>query len=93
MEEGQGLKSLIPALAGSDYVQSHGADMACLIVNGIDASTQSPGLRIPMPGNPELSPRDVAAILNFVRNAWGNETEEVLMPAEIQAVLAGCEEQ
>jgi mono/diheme cytochrome c family protein len=94
MEAGQGLKVLIPPLAGSDYVQTHGADMACLVVYGIDAplSGQPRGaFWLPMPGNAALSPRDIAAILNFVRNAWGNEARETLLPGDIKAALDTCQ--
>ena len=92
MEAGQGLGALIPPLAGADYVQNHGADMACLIVNGIAVPMEVNGqiYTQPMPGNATLTPRDIAAILNFIRNAWGNETEQVLRPQDVQAALESC---
>ena len=92
MEEGQGLRGLIPPLAAADYVQSHGADMACLIVYGIDQPMTVNGriYRQPMPGNDQLRPKDIAEILNFVRNSWGNETEEMLNSKEIDEALKDC---
>ncbi|MEM7658471.1 MAG: cytochrome c [Bacteroidota bacterium] len=93
MEAGQGLKALIPPLAGADYVQQHGADMACLIVNGIATPMTINGTTYtqPMPAIEGLDARELTIILNYIRNSWGNEAEELRI-AQVEEALAGCGE-
>lgn len=75
MEEGEGLRNLIPPLAGSDYLRDNpGAVVHSMrygmegpiIVNGTTYSE-------PMPGNPELSEFQIVNIMNYINQAWGND--------------------
>ena len=35
----------------------------------------------------QLSIKQLAAVITYKRNAWGNETGDVIQPSEIQAAL------
>jgi mono/diheme cytochrome c family protein len=77
---GQGIAGLFPALAGSPVVQS--ADAATLIdvvLNGGHAVATAGAMTAP--GMPafgwQLSDDQVAAIVTFVRNSWGNAAAPV----------------
>jgi len=40
---------------------------------------------------PQLSLKELAAVITYERNAWGNDTGETVQAAEVQAVLNGKE--
>jgi mono/diheme cytochrome c family protein len=93
-DQGQGLGALIPPLAQSDYLTAHTDELACLIlkgnagdtmlVNGILYAGQS------MPGNKDLSPIEIANILNYIGHSWGNRLPEFQL-APVREQLSGCE--
>src|SRR5690349_7932882 len=73
---GDGLGNLIPPLAGADYLATHRAELPCIVrqgmrgpvrVNGKDYNGVMPAIK-----REQLSDADVANILNFVSNSWGN---------------------
>lgn len=82
--DGKGLETVFPPLAKSDYLLAdkkrsikqviHGANDP-ITVNGVKYTT-------PMMGFGSLSDEQIADVLNYVRNSWGNKgdivkTEEV----------------
>lgn len=92
MEDGTGLRAIIPPLAGADYVQIHGADMACLIRYGIAEEIIVNGVPFnrPMYGQPDIKDVEIRNIINYIKNAWGNQGEEIPF-AEVKAALEACE--
>lgn len=75
MENGEGLGRLIPPLKNSDYLLSDIPRTAVIIQNGIDSAITVIGVeyRQPMPANLSLNPTEIAEILTYITNAWGNE--------------------
>jgi mono/diheme cytochrome c family protein len=72
---GEGLGALIPPLAQADYLHQNWAILPCLIRKGV-ADTLVVNGKIydqPMPSNPNLSDIEIANILNFIGNSWGNQ--------------------
>lgn len=62
--QGQGVKGAFPALAGDAFVQGDAHQVASLLLHG----------RGGMPNfSDDLSDDQIAAILSFVRSAWGNQ--------------------
>ncbi|MGB3589783.1 MAG: cytochrome c [Tunicatimonas sp.] len=86
MSEGEGIPGAFPPLAESDYLMAdktrsiqqvmHGSEGE-MVVNGETYN----GMMPPQP----LSDEEIAHVLNFVRNSWGNEGEVVTF-AEVKAV-------
>ena len=68
--DGKGVAGMIPALAGNGAVTAKGAqDVIRVVVGGLPAQ----GGLAPMPAaGAGLPDEDVAAIVNYVRTAWGN---------------------
>lgn len=61
--DGQGIPNIYPALAGNETVLGSGTDVALVMRIG----------RGEMPSFREsLGSEEIAAIINYVRNAWGN---------------------
>ncbi len=73
-DDGKGLAALYPPLAGSDYLLEDFARAACIIKNGQSKEIVVNGVTYSqmMPGNP-ISNLEVAEVLTYILNAWGNE--------------------
>lgn len=73
-QDGKGLASLYPPLDGSDYLMEDMARAACIIKNGQSKEIVVNGVTYNqmMPGNP-ITNLEVAEVLTYISNAWGNE--------------------
>ena len=74
--EGQGLGSVFPALAGSSMALNDMAGHIDIVLNG------KPGTAM-QSFSAQLSDVDIAAVITFERNAWGNDTGETVTPQMI----------
>ena len=86
MAEGEGLESVFPPLANTDYLKDKNRLIKVVLrgvrgpvkINGKDYNSEMTGF--------ELSDEQVSDVLNYIRNSWGNKHAPVL-PAEIQPAL------
>jgi len=77
---GEGMGDMFPALAGSELatkgpVEEHVATL----LNG------RPGTAMQAFGE-QLNDADIAAVVTFTRNAWGNDTGDAVQPSQIQTM-------
>jgi nitrite reductase (NO-forming)/hydroxylamine reductase len=72
---GQGLAGAFPPLAKSDYLMQDRTRAIETVVKGLSGEITVNGTKYNavMPGMGHLSDADIAAILTYVTNAWGNE--------------------
>ncbi|MEX0965776.1 MAG: cytochrome c [Bacteroidia bacterium] len=91
--EGEGLRQLIPPLAGADFLQQHQENLPCIIMYGMDGEILVNEKRYnqPMPPNPDLEPIEVANIINYINSAWGNDFGFVPL-SEVERQLKNCRE-
>jgi cytochrome c oxidase subunit II len=75
--KGQGMAPIFPAIAGSKMVAGPVEENIALILNGRGAMP---------PFGRQLSDEEVAAVVTYIRNAFGNETGDTVQPADVQAV-------
>lgn len=91
-EDGKGLGELIPPLAKADYLMEDINRAICITQNGQQGSIMVNGKEYnqPMPAHYDLKPLEIAEIITYITNAWGNKSgiHEV---KEVEGVLAGCE--
>ena len=73
---GEGLPPMFPSLKGSEMVLNDVAAHIDVVVNGV------PGTSMAAFG-PQLSEVDIAAVVTYERNAWGNDTGDVVAPIDI----------
>ena len=66
--DGQGIPNVYPALDGSEIVSGSGADVALVLIIG---RGEMPSFR------GALSSAEMAAVVNYVRNAWSNSGEAI----------------
>ena len=75
---GKGLPPAFPALDGSKFVKGPLAAHIDIVLNG------KPNTAMAAYGG-QLGDGDIAAVVTYERNAWGNKTGEAVQPAEIKA--------
>ena len=87
-QSGLGLPGAFPPLAGSDYLNADKPRAIGIVAGGLAGSIQVKGKEYnsQMPAL-NLSDEDVANVLTYVYNTWGNAGHEV-KPAEVAAVHA-----
>ncbi|KMV30474.1 cytochrome c oxidase subunit II [Photobacterium swingsii] len=81
---GQGIPGAFPALAGQGLSvdKSKKLEHISIVVHGkTGTAMQAFG--------PQLSLKELAAVITYERNAWGNDTGDTVQAAEVQAVLNG----
>lgn len=75
---GQGLAPAFPALAGSAIATGPIEDHVNIVLNG------KPGTAMAAYGG-QLNPVQLAAVITYERNAWGNNMGDMITPVEILA--------
>ncbi len=90
-KNGEGLRGLYPPLAGSDYLKNEFEKSICIIKNGTNDTLTVNGkvYNLPMPSI-DLGNIEVAEIVTFVYNSWGNE-KGLIDVKEIESLLKSCE--
>lgn len=90
--DGKGLASLYPPLAASDYLLENLPRAACIIKNGQNKAIIVNGTSYNqmMPANP-ITPLEVAEVLTFISNSWGNEAG-LTSVKEVEKWLKKCDE-
>ncbi|HKX57110.1 MAG TPA: cytochrome D1 domain-containing protein, partial [Xanthomonadales bacterium] len=88
--EGQGLKGAFPPLAGSDYLAQGPAVAVNAVINGLSGPVTVNGVdyNAVMPALAYLKDSEVADVVTFVMNSWGNPGGEV-NAAEVAAARGG----
>lgn len=86
---GMGTPGMFPPLAGSEWVTSEGHQrMIRIVLNGLAGPIEVAGNQynnVMVPWRDTLKDEDVAAVLSYVRNEWGNKGSFVT-PEEVAKV-------
>lgn len=77
--KGEGMAPVFPALDGSKIVTGPVKAQINIVMNGKE------GTSMPAFGK-QLSDSDIAAVITFTRNAWGNKTGDVIQSSDIKAL-------
>ncbi|MFX4470277.1 cytochrome c, partial [Acinetobacter baumannii] len=72
---GQGLPNVFPPLAGSDFLMADKNRAIGIVLNGLNGKVTVNGNTFSsvMPPMSQLNDDEVANILTYVRNSWGNK--------------------
>lgn len=73
---GTGLPPMFPALKGSKMVANKGdtAAQINILLNGKGAMPAWKGV---------MTPKEIAAVITYTRNAWGNDTGDLVQPSDV----------
>ncbi len=77
---GAGLAPAFPALAGSSVVNGDLTANIQLVINGVPGTAMASYARM-------LTPVELAAIVTYIRNSFGNSTGDLVQPADVNALL------
>lgn len=77
MANGEGMPPLFKPIKGSPVATGPVAEHLKVVLNGVQGTA--------MTAFAHLSNEDLAAIVTYQRNAWGNDTGDVVQPADVQA--------
>jgi len=75
---GEGIPNVFPGLVGSAIVIGDVSKHIDIVVNGKSGTAMQAF-------GPQLNDADLAALVTYERNAWGNDTGDVVQPADIKA--------
>ncbi len=75
---GQGIPGVFPSLIKSPLITGDKLGHIKIVVNG------TPGTAMQAFGG-QLSAYDIAAVVTYERNAWGNDSGDVIQPSDIQS--------
>ena len=84
MPNGEGLPGVFPALKGSDIALNNMPLHIDMVINGVKG-TAMPGFA------KQLSLKEIAAVVTYERNAWGNNTGETVQAKDVNAILNGAD--
>lgn len=92
MEDGSGLKGLIPPIANADFLQNHRSELPCIIRNGLKGEITVNGVNYnqPMPGIETMREDEITNLLNYIQTNFGNNNERYTFP-EVEELLEQCE--
>lgn len=87
--DGKGLGKLIPPLKGADYFEENIHRTIWIIRHGQkgEITVNREIYNQAMPGNPNLTPLDIAQITTYLYNIWGN-TKGVISSSDVEEYLS-----
>lgn len=81
--DGNGIPGVYPPLAGSEWVNGHSQTLARILINGLNGPIEVKGNtyngNMPAfgPGGLNLRPVEIAGVLTYIRQEWGNNAPEI----------------
>jgi mono/diheme cytochrome c family protein len=90
--DGIGLAQVYPPLARSDYMLEDIQRTVCLIKYGLAGEIMVNGkdYNLEMPANTQLTDIEIAEILTYITNTWGNE-HGLISVTEVTPLLKVCD--
>lgn len=79
---GEGLPGIFPALKGSNIALNDQAAHIDIVLNGKAGTAMQAYAK-------QLSLKEIAAVITYERNAWGNSTGELVQAADVHGVMQG----
>ncbi|HWL00031.1 MAG TPA: cytochrome c, partial [Parapedobacter sp.] len=97
-EDGRGVSPIAPPLAGSQWVTGDKERLLSLVLYGLTGAVDvagrtydTPNVSGEMPGiahNTAIDEAELAQLLSYIRNAWGNDTGDEVLPEDLGGVRA-----
>ncbi|OYZ01441.1 MAG: hypothetical protein B7Y37_07160 [Sphingobacteriia bacterium 28-36-52] len=86
MEDGKGLEGAFPPVAKSDYLKRAPKDLISVILKGQTGELKVNGVVYNgmMPAQDYLSDEEIADVLNYINNSWGNKNIKPILPSQVK---------
>ena len=82
--DGKGINRFAPPLRGSEWVLGDATTLSLIVLHGMEGPMvvagkkyDAPAILPVMPAHSTMGDADIAAILTYIRNEWGNQAEPV----------------
>lgn len=84
MDDGSGIEALIPPLEKAGHLTTDKERAIKQLLFGVSEPITIDGIKYTgaMPSQDMLTDKEIADVLNFVRNSWGH-TAEAILPSEV----------
>ena len=90
MDKGQGIPNVFPPLAKSDYLMKDVDRNITNLIKGLQGEITVNGKKYNQVMPPSgLDDADIANVLNYVMNSFGNKAEKMVTEAQVKKVRAG----
>lgn len=88
MEDGKGTPDINPPLAKADYIKNPVKLLIKIILEGQsgEITVNKKKYNSFMPPQYYLTDEQVADVMNYIRNTWGNKVAGTVTPAQVKAV-------
>ena len=85
-ENGLGQEGVYPPLAKSDFLAKNAKRAIGIVMNGLNGEITVNGkvYNLDMPAQKQLNDQQIADVLNFVRNSWGNKGKAITTTQVLQ---------
>jgi nitrite reductase (NO-forming) len=86
MENGLGLEGTNPPVAKSDFLKRPVNELISVILKGQEGKVKVNGVIYDTPMLPldYMTDEQIADVLNFTRNSWGNKNSVAILPAQVK---------
>ena len=86
MEDGKGIANAFPPLAKSDYLKKPAKDLIAVVLKGQSGEVKVNGVVYNgnMPAQDYLTDEEIADVLNYVSNSWGNKNLKQILPSQVK---------
>ena len=86
MDNGKGMEGVYPPLAKSDFLKRPAKDIIETVLKGQSGEVKVNGVvyNAVMPAQDYLTDAEIADILNYVNNSWGNKNPKPITPAQVK---------
>jgi len=84
--DGNGQPGAMPPLANADYMKNSAKTLINVILQGQSGEVTVNGTTYnnPMPAQSYLTDDQIADILNYTKNTWGNKSTNAIKPAQVK---------
>ncbi len=86
MIDGKGLSGAFPPLAKADYLEKPVETFIDIILKGQsgEITVNSIKYNVQMPAQNYLTDEQIADVLNYTRNSWGNKSSVAVTPSQVK---------
>ncbi|HSF45904.1 MAG TPA: cytochrome c, partial [Chitinophagaceae bacterium] len=88
MEDGKGIPGVNPPVAKADYLKKPTDSLINVILKGQSGEIIVNGKKynIPMPPQEYLTDEQIADVINYTKNSWGNKIAGVVTPVMVKSL-------
>ncbi len=88
LEDGKGMAGINPPVAKADYMKKPADSLINVILKGQsgEVMVNSKKYNVPMPSQEYLTDEQIADVLNYSKNSWGNKIPGVITPTMVKAL-------